>query len=1359
MSIAPRHALSSYLPRVVIDRLASGRPLAAPELREAAGAVLLSDIKGFTTLVEDFAARGRAGLEELTWILNSYVGDVVDAVEGHGGDILSIAGDAFLCYWPTSTDVDLQLAVMRATQAAASIQRAVHDRPAGDSRKFETRIGVGTGDLLLAYVGGLGGRWELIASGDALRDAVRVERTAIPGRVQLSAAAWPYAAARCNGRPTENGVELENILDPLPPVPHSIRPDLDEADTALRAFVPPAVLDRLVAPDAEWLAESRAVTVTLAAVPGLTSATAIELTRTHDCIRAFQEIVQRFEGTARVDVDEKGALLLAVFGLPPRFHEDDAVRGVLAASELQAVFARAHLERGVGITTGRALCGAFGNDRRRDYMVRGDVINLAARLMHVEPSGSVCDAATVHAVRGRLTFDALEPLRVPGRADPVQVFRPGGRVQRSAPRGTRVIGRQCELNDLAARLDVARSGGHAGLTIIEADAGLGKSKLVNELSRQAAAADVRVLTAVADAIERSTAYYAWRPVLAAMFGLTPDEDTSMARHRVLQEMADLPDIERLAPLLSSVLPVQIPDSPLTAEMTGDVRADNTKRLLRRLLERYVTGGQTLLVVEDAHWLDSVSWGLLLDAVSSVRPLMTVVATRPLGEPAPPDFAQLVRLAGEHVLRLEALSGDETRALIAERVGVAEVPDALAAFVDARVAGHPFFCEELLRAMLEAAVVQVSDGVCAVGDLAAVDLPTTVEGVIVSRLDRLTPAQQLCLKVASVIGRAFRERMVRETHPVDSQRDAVRGHLAALAALDLTALEAPEPDLAYLFKHVITRDVTYESMPFVQRQPLHRAVAAWYERTYASDLGPLYALLAYHWARAANPSRTIDYLEKAGEQALYAGAFREAVLFLTQAIKLIESGDISVEPTRRALWEKGLGRAHYYLGALDVSRQHNERALVALHRPVPRTSARAAAGAIAGIARQVGHRLFPRRYLGKRAGEKALLDEAVECYKILGQAYYLEGEPPLKLLYLTVTGLNIGEEAGPSPALARVIINASILAYLVGQPAQAEWYAARAIEMAEREGLSASAYVWHIRALGLAQRAAWADAKAANAKALTLTRELGDFGLEAEGWTVRTTIAVCEGDFAFAPTGWMRQRELAERNGNAKLKCWSLLDETDTWLGRGDVDKAATALDAALAIGTAASDIGTTLDKARSTAVTRLRQGRDEDAARAADSIFDLLRRQPPTGYQWADDFCEAVEVYITLLGRDGQYVQAHRRDLESRAVAGCKLALRFSRIYRNVSPRAWLLRGQLKRHQGKHQEARRAFERAASIGAALDMPFERARAQLELTGTTDGGDRTRLAVEARAVFERLGATYFARLLDTTPGVNGGPPTT
>jgi class 3 adenylate cyclase len=1284
-------------------------------------------------------------LEEVTWRLNTYVSDLAEITESFGGDILSIAGDAFLCHWPAAGSDELPGAVLRAAQAGLAIQQRITEVVDGRSRGFPTRIGIGAGEVIVAHVGGVGGRWELVASGKSLREAAAAERAATPGQVLVSSRAWQSIAHACEGVETSAGVAVRRVTRPLALIERRL-PVVTGQEELLHAFVPPAVLGRLVA-HAEWLAESRAVSVVLCAVPGLTSAESAELTRVHDCVRIAHEMVSRYEGTMRVDIDDKGLLLLAVFGLPPRAHEDDAVRAVLVAGELQRSVSTFQPGVGVGVATGRALCGAFGNNTRRDYMVRGEVINLAARLMHARPDAVLCDASTVQATRGRITFQTQEPIRVRGRAEPVAVFTPVGRAAPVRQADTGVIGRQRELAVVADVLSAARSGEHAGVTIFEAEAGLGKSKLAGAAARQARDAGLRVLTAAADAIEQSTAYYAWRPVFSTLFELAPDEDSAAVQARVLQRVGSLPDVERLLPLLSAVLSVPIPDTALTAEMTGDVRADNTRRLLQQILQHFASDQPSLLVVEDAQWLDSASWGVLLAVVHGVRPLTVLVATRPLGTPAPVDYANLARAASHRYLRLDALSGDETRQLVQQRLGVSEVPAPLATFIEQRVAGNPFFCEELLQALRDAGVVTVRDGVCTVGNLSAVDLPTTVEGVIISRLDRLTAGEQLSLKVASVIGRVFRERLVRETHPVDAERDVVHDHLERLTTVDLTVLEAPEPDLAYMFKHVITRDVTYESMPLAQRQPIHHAVASWYEHTFADDLAPYSALLAYHWARAVVPVKTVHYLEKAGEQALYSGAFREAVVFLTQAMEFVDQGVVSVAAARRALWEKGLGRAQYYLGDLHLSRLHNERALVALHRPVPSSDAGAAIGALGAIARQVRHRFFPNRYLGRRANEKLLLDEAVECYKILGQAYYLEGETPLKLLYLTVTGLNVGEAAGPSAALARVVINASTLSYLVGLPSQGEWYGRRAIEMADREGLSAMAYVWHIHALALAQNGSWAASRSANDRALAHIHELGDFGLEGEAWSVRTSVAVCEGDFSVAATGWKRQRELAERNDNAQLRCWSLLDEADTHLGVGDTESAARALEAALLIPTAATDSGTPLDKSRTEAMTRLRQGRDEDAARAADAVFDPLSRQAPTGYQWADDFCEVVEVYLSLLAGSGSYTQARRADLEKRVAAGCRLASRFSRIYRHVAPRSRVLRGLWLAHRGRLDTGRRTIAQAATLATKLDLPFEQARAQLALARLTPAADRAELVTSAAPIFRQLGATHYLNELN------------
>ena len=1340
---AAAHALSSYVPRLVYRRLATGGPLTAPEAQLASAAVLLSDIQGFTSLVASFTDAGRAGLEQLTWVLNGYFADLVEEVFAHGGDVLCIAGDAFLCYWPAATPHDLGETTLRAAQAGKAIQARLHGRDAGRGHRFATRIGVSAGALSVAFAGGVGDRWELIVDGQVLHDAADAERACTPGEVVISPTAWPLVAHRCDGRPLDGaGVALVAVRDGLAPLLHTAQQELRVPEPLLRPFVPPSVLDRGVS-EMAWLAEQRGLTVLMADLPQLGDATAASLERTHVSVRAFQQVAERFEGTVRVDMDDKGVMVLAVFGLPPRAHEDDALRAIHAARALREALTALGVRCGIGVATGRAFCGAFGSDLRREYMLRGDVINLAARLMHVAGATVVCDHATTLSVRGRVSFEALAPLMLKGRAQPVQAYLPldaSERVPRATPP---MIGRLRERAVLDAQLHAMLDGGAGGLTIIEAEAGLGKSRLMADLAARAEAPGVRVLTAAADAIESNTAYYAWRPVFRAVFGLDATLDAAIARERVIKKMATLPEVARLLPLVNEVLAIQIPDNELTREMVGEVRAQNTRQLLATVLQREVATMPTLLEVEDAHWLDSNSLALLLEVLQSVRPLLAVIATRPPADPVSQEYRRLERLAGSNTLRLEGLAPEEMATLMRQYLNVKELPPALLTLVQERVAGHPFFCQELLQTMLEAGVIRAADGVCQVGDLSVLDLPSSVEGVILSRLDRLSPGQQLCLKVAAVIGRVFRQRTLQEAHPLEEEREAVPAHLAALVAINLTAPEAPPPDPSYQFRHAITRDVTYELMPLVQRQPLHRAVAEWYERYYADDLEPHCALLAHHWARALDAAKTITYLERAGQQALRSGAFAEAQLFYSQAIELHRGGGVPADNLRRALWQKGLGAAHYFLGDLQQSRLHLENAVGLLDCPVPESKAAVLRGVLVAVCGQVLHRLFSGRYLGRRHVDRAAFDEAAECYRTLGQIYYLDGEQAPRLVYVTVRGVNMGEAAGPSPALARNLSNMGTLCGFSGMQRWADWYARRAIGMAEQEGqYAAAAYVWSINSLTEAQRGNWKAAKAANAEALRRVQQLGDYNVEAEIWVIRATVNLCEGDFAAAPEAWQRARALAERSGNAQILCWSLLDEVDTFLGRGDTGSAARVLETALAVPTGASDGSSTIDKQRATAVTRLREGRYAEAVAAADVVVKMVTRQPPTGYHWVDCFASAVEVYLCVQESGGEYARGRRRELARRASRGCKVLTRLSRTFGNVRPRSWLLRGLLHLQGNQRAQALKAFGSAAAIAAEMDMPFEQARAQLELARAAHGDDRARLVRDAAAVFEQLGATYY-----------------
>jgi class 3 adenylate cyclase/tetratricopeptide (TPR) repeat protein len=1331
----PSHDMSSYVSRLLANRLATSGPIRGYEATGVRAALLLTDIAGFTAHVEQVSAARPTGLEDLARDFDTYFSDLVGLVYGHGGDVLAIAGDAFFSYWPVEAEGDLPDAVMRAAETGLAIQAGLGAAQRPAVQRFQTRAGVSAGELRIAFVGGVGERWELMPVGSPIDDVARAERLAPPGAVAIAAEAWELIRPRCRGSDLEYGVvELTGVDRPVGPMPAASLVAPDPHDELLGPYVPLPVRLRQITADTEWMQEKRRVTVVMTnlATPDVDDG-ALELR--HLGVRAFQRVMARFEGAAKLLVDNKGVTLSGVFGLPPRAHPDDARRAVTAAETIRRELEDIGLLCTIGVATGRAFCGVFGSDLRREYTLHGEVINLAARLMEVSHGEILCADATVRATSGSVTFDALEPVSLKGRAEPVGVHRASRARPPETARESAMVGREAEQALFARRLDALGAGGDTATVAVEGEAGLGKSRLIAEAIRTADARGVRVLAAAADPVESATSYYAWRSIFTEVLGVT---SATMADPHALHVPCD-PHLRRLRPLLSSIVPVGIPDNELTAAMDGNIRAENTKLLLASILRATTAEAPALIVVEDAHWLDSNSWALLLEVVQSVPRALVAVTTRPMADP-PEPYARLRALASTEFLVLDPLSAGEIRTLVQQRLGVRQLPAELSSFVDDRVAGHPFFCEQLVQTLREGGVVSVRDGAAVVGDLDSLDVPATIEGAVLSRVDRLTAGELLCLKVGAVIGRSFLSRTVSDTLPVAEERGAVPVHLQTLATLDLTERDGAAPELAYLFRHQITRDVAYELLTIGHRRQLHRAVAEWHERSYpGEEQAPHYALLAHHWGRADDPDKAVTYLERAGRQALRGGAFREALLFLNAAA---EVEGARPDPIRDALCLKGVGTAHYFLGDFDRSRECLAGAVAKLASPFPSTRGGIARGLARAVGTQVAHLVAPARYRGRREADRDLIDEALGCYKIIGQIGYLAGEPTTTLVYGTLAGLNLGEEAGPSPDLARMLIHAATASSIVGLQAQADRYAARAIAMvdagAHRE---ASAYVWNVWAVIAAHRGQWARAEAANATALERLGEVGDFNLEAEVWQTRSAIYICSGAFGAAETAWRRHRELAERKDNAQNLCWSRLDEAETQVGRDAVDEAAAALDAALAIPTAANDGSSTIEKHYATALVRAAQGRYDEAIAAADGVMEVIARQPPAAFHYVDFCAGAARVYFDAL-EDGR---CDRAAVLRKAKRACKLVRSNSRQFGNVRSRRWLLQGLLEFEQGRHDRAHAAWRRAEATAVSMDMPYERARAQYEIARHGGAGARREaLLADAAATLERLGALQMLR---------------
>jgi class 3 adenylate cyclase/tetratricopeptide (TPR) repeat protein len=1349
---ASSHDLASYVSRLLAGRLATAGPIERFEATTLRAALLLTDIAGFTAYVEQVSSSGRAGLEDLARAFDGYFSDLVGIVYGHGGDVLAIAGDAFFSYWPVDDDVELGDAVMRASEAALAIQAGLGERQGVGGHDFQTRAGVGAGRLTIAFVGGIGDRWELMPVGTPIADVARAERHARPGTVAVAEPAWLLVADRCAGRPLDDGLyELTEVRRPVGPMPAASLLAPDPSDDLIAGFVPLPVRRRQTTAGTEWMQEMRRVTVVMASL-GMAGNADRGVELSHLGVQAFQRVMARFEGAAKVLVDNKGVTLSGAFGLPPRAHADDARRAITAAETLRRELGEIGLSCTIGVATGRAFCGVFGSDLRREYTLHGEVVNLASRLMEASGGEILCCDLTAQATHGSVGFEALAPVTLKGRAEPVAVHRASWTRNADAPRESRMVGREAEQAAMSARIDDLVTEDRSATMVIQGGAGLGKSRLVGEAIRLARGRGVRVLTAAADAVESATSYYAWRSMFSDLLEVTPQ---TMVDPHSLEVPCD-PQLRRMRPLLSSIVPVGIPDNELTATMDGAVRAENTKLLLASILRQTTAATPALVVVEDAHWLDSNSWALLLEIVQSVPRALVVVTMRPMDDP-PEQYTRLRALGSTEILTLGPLSAAEIQTLVKHRLGVSALAPELTGFVDDRVAGHPFFCEQLVQTMREGGLVRVEDGTAVVGDLDTLDIPATIEGAVLSRIDRLTAGQLLCLKVAAVIGRSFLSRTVTDTLPARDEREAVPQHLETLARLELTMREAEHSELAYLFRHEITREVAYDLLTVRQSRQLHRAVAEWHERTYSDDeLAPHYALLAHHWARAHDPDKTVTYLARAGQQALRSGAFREALLFLSDALAV---DGATPDPVRDAMCQKGLGTAYYFVGDFGRSRACLELALAQLATAFPSTRLDIARGLAREAAVQAAHLIRPARYLGRRRAATERISEALGCYKILGQIGYLEGDPTPVLLYGTFAGLNLGEEGGPSPDLARMLIHAATASSIVGLQTMADRYAERAIAMvdagAQRE---ASAYVWNVWAVIHAHRGDWARAEKANATALERLGEVGDFNLEAEVWQMRSAIYLGSGAFGSAESAWSRHRALADRKRNPQNLCWSLLDEAETRVGRDETDAAAAALDAALAIPTAPNDGSSTIEKHYATAVVRAAQRRWPEAIRSADAIIDMLERRPPSAFHYVDFCAGAVGVYFDALEADG----GDRAGLLRRAQRGCKVVRRAARQFGSVRARRWLLEGLLAWAQGEHPQARERWRRAEAIALRKGTRFELARARYEIARHSDpaAAERRAYLADAATTFERLGALQMLRRVreaqaqDQTAEVNG-----
>jgi len=624
-----------------------------------------------------------------------------------------------------------------------------------------------------------------------------------------------------------------------------------------------------------------------------------------------------------------GDAVMALWGAQVA-REDDPERAVRAALAMQAELVVFNdivaderrsvknpgppisLRMRIGINTGPVLFGSVGTTG--EFTAMGDTVNLASRLEHAAPVGEILISHyTYRHVRGVFDVDALEPMKIKGKTNPVQVYLVEGakpRAFRIGTRGvegveTRMIGRETELALLQGALRATLTNNTLSRITILGEAGVGKSRLLYEFLNwcELQPEDLVIFRGRASEEMSGLPYALARDVFFARFDIQDSDSLTSAREKLVQGVVEFLGAEAIekAHFIGHLIGLDFigAGSPYLQGLQDDARQIRARAFhyatqffeAASQLTGPTAGGAVMLLIEDMHWADDGSLDLLAHLLKNLERsrILFVALARP---------ALLERRAdwqtGERI-ELQPLSTDNSRELVVEVLRRApEIPAALQDLVVSRAEGNPLYVEELIKMLIDDGVIVVGAEAWSVAPerLAEGRIPPTLTGILQARLDNLPPAERNTLQEASVVGRVCWDQAVANLQTISAEHGwQEAGEMPQLlAALHDKEMMARRETSAfagteeYAFKHALLHDVAYESVLKMRRRVYHAEVARWLIEHSGERADEYAALIAHHHEWAGENVVAANWYARAGRKAQEAYVPAAAVAYYQKALE-------------------------------------------------------------------------------------------------------------------------------------------------------------------------------------------------------------------------------------------------------------------------------------------------------------------------------------------------------------------------------------------------------------------------------------------------------------------------------------------
>ena len=599
--------------------------------------------------------------------------------------------------------------------------------------------------------------------------------------------------------------------------------------------------------------------------------------------------------------------VLALFGVP-RAHEDDPIRAIRAAREIHTLVEA--LSPHYEIKVGRALSMHSGintglvvtadvDPEKGTHGVTGEAINVAARLSGLaEARDILVGPDTYKASQGHFSFQPLKPTKLKGKSEHISIYKllsentPTAHISREMQVSSEMVGRDQELSKLELHILKAVNG-QGSVVNVFGEPGVGKSRLLAELRQRDVISRVSFLEGRSISIGKNLSFHPIIDLFKQWARIKEDDSQTEASNKLETAIRRVcgDEADEVFPFVATLMGMKL--SGKHFQRVEGIEGEALEKLIlknvRELLIRSTELIPIVIVMEDLHWADTTSLELLesLFRLAQTCRVVFINVFRPgywqgddrkvetLPEWLPEaDFAEIV---------IKPLDRQMGETLVNNMLQVTGLRHAIKQQIMDRAGGNPFFMEEIVRSLIDEGAIVRKNGAFEVTEkIDHVVIPTTIIDVLMARIDRLEGQTRDLIKVASVIGRSFFDRILKE---VVASTKGVDERLAYLKDAQFIRDRMRMEELEYLFKHALAQEAAYESTLIQQRKTLHGKVAESIEKIFQERLHEFYGMLAFHYSKAGELEKTEEYMLKAGDEALRSSGSSEALHYFQEALRL------------------------------------------------------------------------------------------------------------------------------------------------------------------------------------------------------------------------------------------------------------------------------------------------------------------------------------------------------------------------------------------------------------------------------------------------------------------------------------------